>query len=175
MSLGRFVLHAIFATKGFPEMPSSKLPPSRLRHSFGLVLVTQLAVNVRPEFFDLDRDRVVNKLRAPHAGRIRQSPVRLVMNVQQLVGRRIKTSRGEGPGMIGICGNRRRQSAAKNFRIIELRMAEVRSGEKDATHRIACAMKKSALARLIKPGILMEQRRKNRAYHHILDCPISEG
>src|SRR5258708_28575372 len=51
------------------------------RRHVALLLVRQLAVNIRPELFHHDRNRVVTHLRTPYAGGIFPRTIPRVMNI----------------------------------------------------------------------------------------------
>jgi hypothetical protein len=122
------------------------------RGYFGLWLVADFPANIWPKLFHHDRNRVVSDLRAPHAGSIRPRPI--------------------GMRMVTVCGDPRRDRASEDLRVIELLATRVGRGDKDPAHRVAHAMQESTIARLVKAGILPQQRWKNGTNHEILDDPI---
>src|SRR5580692_2956651 len=75
--------------------------------------------------------------------------------------------------MVSECGDRGPGSAAKDLRVVELRMARIGSGHKNASDGIPSAASESALAFLEEPWILMQNRRKNSSNHEILDEAIA--
>jgi hypothetical protein len=124
-----------------------------------ILLPVQLAANIRPEFLHYQSDRIPAHLRAPYAARIPQRSI---------------TAR-----MIGIRGDGRGYRASCNFREIELGVPGVGARDHDAAHGISEATAKPALARLIKPRILLRERRQNRTGYEVLygvigkRCPVT--
>src|ERR1700722_207672 len=76
--------------------------------------------------------------------------------------------------MVSVRGDPRRDCASENLRVIELLAARVGTSDHDPAHRVAQAMQESAVARLVKAGILPQQRWKYGAGHEGLDGAIGK-
>jgi len=134
------------------------------------VLVCHLAVKVRPEFLDHNRDRVIPHLRSPHLRRVRQGSVG--RNKQPRVGRRTHVC---APWMVAEGGDRGRHRATHNFREVELVMAGIGPRHKNPGDRISRAMAETPFFRLEEARILMQQRRQHCSDYEVLDGPICCG
>ena len=122
---------------------------------FGRRLVADHPTNIWPKLFDHVRNRIVSDLRAPHADSIWQSPI--------------------GVRMVTVRGDTRRDRTSENLRVVELFGARIGACDNDPAHRVAQAMQESAVARLVKSGILPQQRWKNGTDHESLAGSIGKS
>ena len=121
-----------------------------------LVLVSHLATDIGPELFYDDRDGVIANLRSPYTEGVGQCAIGCILNVGHHARCGVVTSRDEGSGMVGVGGDCGGQGTAKNFRVVELRMARIGSGDEDPADRVTSAVREPTFAGLEKSGILMQ-------------------
>src|ERR1700678_230383 len=98
--------------------------------------------------------RVIAHLRSPYAEGIRKGAVGCIVNISHRVRHGVVASGDEGAGMVSVGGDGGGQGAAKNFRIVELRMAGIRARDEDSADCITGPVRESAFAGLKKSGIL---------------------
>lgn len=75
-------------------------------------------------------------------------------------------------GMVTVRRNPRRNRASEDLRGIELLTAVVTSRDNDPAHRVTQAMQETAVARLIKTGVLVEHGWKQGTHREILDRAV---
>jgi len=121
--------------------PSRNALTNRSRASrLHCVLTRQFVVDVRPEFLQQDRERVEADLRPPDFGRV--LPGSVGGNKQVRVRRRAQV---RAPRMVAVGGDGSGRSAAKNLRVVELRMPRIAASNEDPADRIATSACKPAL------------------------------
>src|SRR5579863_4535211 len=77
--------------------------------------------------------------------------------------------------MVTVCRDSRRDRTSENLRVVELLAARVGTCDHDPAHRVAQAMQESSVTRLVKAGILPQQRWKYGAGHEALDGTIGKS
>lgn len=77
--------------------------------------------------------------------------------------------------VVAIRGNARGKSAADNLGEVGLGTPRIASRDDYAAHSIAGAVPETPFAGLEETRILMQQRRKHRARHEVLDCAVGRG
>src|ERR1035437_1502431 len=77
--------------------------------------------------------------------------------------------------MVAVCGDGSGRSAAKNLRVVELRMPRIAASDEDPADRIATSACKAALAGLEEAWVLVQNRRKDRRGHEIFNDAVSSG
>src|ERR1700678_2232801 len=154
---------APFIPRFYNSLPSLRLRiRGRFRvsglHGRGLVVFFgHLAVNVGPELLYHVGNRVIAHLRSPYAGSIRKRAVGCIVNINHRVRRGVVASGDKGARMVGVGGDGGRQGAAKNFGVVELRVAGIGARDNDSADRITSAAPESAFAGLKKSWILVQQ------------------
>lgn len=135
----------------------------------GFRFMGQFAVNIGPEFFDHDGNRVVTNLRSPYAGGIHQGSIR------GNISRTIRGAEHSAPGMITVGGDGRGERAADHFRIVELCAPGVGPGQENPAYGITRLVGKASGLRLIEARILMQDRGQNGAGKEVLNGAIGKG